>query len=225
MKPPPLTPRQEAQLDALASAIQRAPHNLVSQRERERIGTAHIPECLGVGGALDLAAGSRWVDVGTGGGLPGLVLAIAWPETHWCLVDSTRKKVAAVEGFVAQLGLENVEVRLGRAEQLARDPALRGAFDGAIARALGAFVVAAELCRGFVRAGGSVALVRGPRAAAELEASERTLPELGLEDPQISEVRTAPRPAWIVMLRAAGSPPGRIPRREGVPRSRPLGRS
>lgn len=209
---------------ALASLIAGSPHNLMSRRERETVLEVHIPECRGVASALGPAAGSRWVDLGTGGGLPGLVLAIERPDVEWTLVDSTTKKVEAVGGFAQALGLDNVVVIAGRAEQLARSATHRGTYDGVVSRALARLAVAAELSRGFVCDEGTVAFVKGPRWEDELAAAAEALPLLHLRDVHTHGIPGAVRPTVVVTMRADGPPPAPYPRRDGIPAAHPLGR-
>jgi 16S rRNA (guanine527-N7)-methyltransferase len=212
-----------ARLAKLARLISTSPHNLVSRRDRASVGTAHVPEALGVGALLDPGEGQRWLDLGTGGGLPGLVLAIAYPATHFVLVDSTRKKIEAVREFAAGLGLDNVVAIAERAEVLAHDPAHRGSYDGVVARAVAPLPILAELARGFVAPGGVLGAVKGPDWEAELARAERSLAVLGWRDAVASHVASATRPTWLVRMRAEGAPPRGYPRRTGVPRQDPIG--
>ncbi len=99
----------------MADLLARSPLNLVSVRDRARLRELHLTEALAVGRALQPGVGETWLDLGTGGGLPGLVLAIAYPATHWVLIDATTKKVAAVAEIASRLGLPNVTTRSGRA--------------------------------------------------------------------------------------------------------------
>lgn len=209
--------------DRLADLIASAPHNLVSRRERATVRDVHVPECLAVGQLLDPAPGDRWMDLGTGGGLPGLVLAVAWPEVEWTLIDATAKKVELVRGFARTLGLHNVRALAGRAEVLARREALRGCYDGVVSRALARLVVAAELSRGFVRPGATVAAVKGPRWREELDQARPVLADLRLRYVSTTPLPTAARATCLVTMRADGPPPAAFPRRDGVPRSQPLG--
>lgn len=184
-----------------------------------------MEEAVALAAALPLRDPVRWIDVGTGGGLPGLPLAIVAPATHWTLVESVRKKADAVRQVAADLGLENVTVVAERAETLARDREHRETYDGAISRALARLDVAAELSRGFVRSGGLVAAVKGPAWSEERPALEAVADRLGLTAIHGAEVPHTPRPTWLVTMRATGSAPERYPRRDGVPRAKPLGDS
>ncbi|HUH07246.1 MAG TPA: 16S rRNA (guanine(527)-N(7))-methyltransferase RsmG [Egibacteraceae bacterium] len=211
-------------LEHLAQLIATSPHNLVSRGERARVGTMHIPESLAVAKLLPVKEGSRWVDLGTGGGLPGLVLAVAHPSVEWTLIDATQKKVAEVARFAEELELSNVHPIAGRAEALGHDPAYRGRFDGVVSRAVAPLPVVAELSRGFVHSGGVVAVVKGPRALEEMQRSSKVLADpLRLTDLHSRVVPGTARATHLVMMRARGSVPTGYPRRDGVPRTHPLG--
>ncbi|MDR1437902.1 MAG: 16S rRNA (guanine(527)-N(7))-methyltransferase RsmG [Puniceicoccales bacterium] len=92
--------------------------NLISRRQEDKIFSHHILPSLAVGVQLPFPAGGNALDVGTGGGLPGIPLAIAFPECHFTLLDSIGKKIRAVDEFVADLGLGNVDTHWGRVEGL-----------------------------------------------------------------------------------------------------------
>ena len=92
--------------------------NLVSRKETDRIETKHLAHCLAATKFLRLMPKASLLDVGTGGGLPGIPLAICYPKASFTLIDSIAKKVAAVEDMVTRLGLQNVKVIRGRAEEL-----------------------------------------------------------------------------------------------------------
>jgi 16S rRNA (guanine527-N7)-methyltransferase len=220
---PVVTDAQDLILARLGQLIASSPHNLVSRRDRGIVAEEHIPEAVAVASLLPLAPGARWLDLGTGGGLPGLVLAILAPEVQWTLLDSTKKKIAAVEDFAAELELRNVRAIAERAEVLARDPGHRGRYHGVIARAVAPLAVLCELSRGFVGPDGLLAAVKGPAHAAELSAAAPALALLRWTDVHTERVTSTARPTWVVRMRAEGVPPARYPRDVGVPRARPLG--
>lgn len=213
----------EAKLERLAKLIAESPHNLVSRGDRRDVLGIHVRECQAYAEVLELERGQRWIDIGTGGGLPGLVLAAVAPDVQWTLVDSVGKKVAAVRGFAEALELRNVTVLQHSAEELAHDRAFRGAFDGAISRAVAALPTLAELLVGFVRDGGWVVGVKGPRWREELDDAREALETLRLGEQRVVPISAAARPTWLVMMRRHGALPGIYPRRAGLPRSHPLG--
>lgn len=219
----PRTARQTAQLDRLAELIAASPHNLVSRGERPAVRQRHVAECAALGPLLPASTGQSWIDVGTGGGLPGLVLAVLQPHIRWTLLDARGKKAAAVRAFAEELTLANVQVVAARAETLAHDPAYREQFDGAVSRALAALPILIELCRGFVPTGRVIAAVKGSRWEEEVSASAHARRVLRVGEVRAVVVPATVRPTWLLTMKASGPTPAAYPRREGRPRSQPLG--
>lgn len=207
-------------LQRLAQLIADSPHNLVSAGERPQVFERHILECVALADAV--VPKGRWMDLGTGGGLPGLVLAIRHPAVAWTLVDATAKKVDAVRAFAAELGLTNVEAVQARAESLAHEPSHRGAFDGVVTRALAALPTLVELCRGFVGPNGRILAVKGPNWRTELDAAAPALAVLRLHVVSTDRLDAPARDSWVVTMRADGAPPTGYPRRDGVPKADPI---
>ena len=92
--------------------------NLVSRKDMDRLETKHLAHCLTITKFLRLMPRARLLDVGTGGGLPGIPMAICYPQAKFTLMDSIAKKTMVVEDIAKRLNLENVEVRRGRVEEL-----------------------------------------------------------------------------------------------------------
>jgi 16S rRNA (guanine527-N7)-methyltransferase len=95
--------------------------NLISRKDIEHLEARHLAPCLAVTNHLRLMKGARVLDVGTGGGFPGLIMAICYPQAQFTLIDSIGKKVAVVRDIAEQLGLRNVEARQARAESIKRE--------------------------------------------------------------------------------------------------------
>jgi 16S rRNA (guanine527-N7)-methyltransferase len=110
-------------------------------------------------------------DVGSGAGLPGLVLAIARPDVNWVLIEPMERRVAWLNEQVADLGLENVEVVRARAEDWKAGPVL----DAVTARAVSALRTLVPLTAPLVRDGGELILLKGASAANEIAAAEKQL--------------------------------------------------
>ena len=106
--------------------------NLVSRKDMDRLETKHLAHCLTITHFLRLMPKAQILDVGTGGGLPGIPLAICYPQARFTLMDSIGKKVMVLEDMVEKLGLQNVEVRRGRVEEMPK----RRSFDFVIGRAV-----------------------------------------------------------------------------------------
>ena len=163
----------------------------------------------------------RVVDVGSGGGLPGLPLKIVRPDLEVVLVEADGDKAAFLVHACAQLGLQGVEVVNRRAEEAARDPRLREAFDLAVARALAPMPVLAELCLPFVRVGGR--LLAQKTEAEDVGTAGRAIGILGGGP---AHVVAAPsnlrRAGTIVVVEKVSPTPDAYPRRAGLPARKPL---
>ena len=132
--------------------------NLTRIVEPDAVARLHLLDTLSALPLIDALAPRRALDLGSGGGVPGIILALARPEMSWTLVDSVRKKADAMRGFAAELGLANVTVVAERAEVLGRDPAHRERYDLVAARACAALPVLVEYGLPLLRDGGSLLL-------------------------------------------------------------------
>ncbi|MGQ0608329.1 MAG: 16S rRNA (guanine(527)-N(7))-methyltransferase RsmG [Chloroflexota bacterium] len=197
--------------------------NLTRIVEPDAVARLHLLDSLSAISLLDEVAASRALDLGSGGGLPGIVLALARPEVSWTLVDSVRKKTEALRGFAGSLGLANVTVIAQRAEILGHDPAHRERYDLVTARACAALPVLAEYALPLVHVGGTVVAWKGVVGDRELLGGRAAAAKLGGE----IEVRATGVPALgdhrFVLVRKMAGTPNHYPRRPGEPSRRPLG--
>ncbi|MBC8188979.1 MAG: 16S rRNA (guanine(527)-N(7))-methyltransferase RsmG [Puniceicoccaceae bacterium] len=95
--------------------------NLISRKDIEHLEARHLSHCLAITNHLKLMQGTRIMDVGTGGGFPGILMAICYPQAHFTLIDSIGKKIAVVKDLAEKLGLKNVEARQCRAEEIKKE--------------------------------------------------------------------------------------------------------
>lgn len=117
-----LTETQLEQFDRLQELYEdwNSKINVISRKDMERFYLHHVLHSLGIVKVMPFEPGSKILDIGTGGGFPGIPLAIMFPETHFHLVDSIGKKITVVKDVVKQLKLTNVEAQQARAEELVR---------------------------------------------------------------------------------------------------------
>jgi 16S rRNA (guanine527-N7)-methyltransferase len=165
----------------------------------------------------------RLIDLGSGGGLHGLVVAAEWPEAVVVLLDSSERRVAFLHRAVSRLGLGGrVTVRQERAEVCGRQEGFRGGFDGVLARSFGRPAVVAECSAPLLRVGGWLVVSEPPAdGAAPGDGAVRwpltPLKELGLEPIELTHQEFD-----YQSLRQLDPCPERFPRRNGVPAKRPL---
>jgi len=157
------------------------------------------------------------VDIGSGGGLPAIPLALKLPELGFSLVEANARKCAFLMHVAAALQMRNIRVLLGRAEELARQPELRESFDRAISRAVAQPPVLLELALPFVRTGGDLIAQVAELDPGSLDGVARLL---GGGPPQL---RRGPgeRDFLLAVDKVAPTPP-EYPRRTGVPNRKPL---
>jgi 16S rRNA (guanine527-N7)-methyltransferase len=168
-----------------------------------------------------LGEADRVVDVGSGGGLPGLPLKIARPALTVTLVEADQAKAAFLVRACAALGLHDVEVLARRAEDVGRDPLYRESFDVAVARALAPMPVLAELCLPLVRVGGR--LLAQKTETEDLDAANRAIDALGgAMNRVVAAPSEARRSGTVVIVDKIRPTPPAYPRRPGVPARRPL---
>lgn len=173
----------------------------------------HIAHALGFAAAFSVPPG-RFVDLGSGGGVPGLVLAELWPDSRAVLLDSMERRTGFLAAAIDALGWgERIEVVRDRAEVYGREH--RSEFDAVVARGFAPPPVTAECAAPLLRVGGLLVVSEPPEEAARWPAE--SVAELGLEG--LGSVQTEAR---YQVLRQITLCPEKYPRRVGVPGKRPL---
>ena len=180
----------------------------------------HLSHALGFADAV-LTCGpppGRFTDLGTGGGVPGLVLAALWPEAQAGLIESSARRCAALRGWIERLGLEDrVEVLEGRADSWARNPSRRESFDLATARSFARPGITAEIAAGLVRVGGLL-VVSEPPSGSDDRWPKDLVGELGFA-PAVAVVAREAHYACLRKTQVAGD---KVPRQAARLRKRPL---
>lgn len=156
---------------------------LIGPQEPPRLWNRHI---LNSAIAAPLfPAGSRVGDVGSGGGLPGIVLAIARPDIEWVLIEPMERRVAWLEEQVADLGLENVAIERARAEEAGR---YEGILDAVTARAVSALRTLIPWTAPLARDGGELILLKGQSVDAEIEKAAKVIRKHKLSDVRVEVI-------------------------------------
>lgn len=221
--------------DGYADAIERyvllllranARLNLTRVTDPPEVARLHLLDSVAPAALLDTSGARAAVDLGSGGGLPGIPLAMARPDISWLLVDSVKKKAMVLEEMVTALGLPNVRVTAERAETLGRSPRHRERYDLVAARACAALPVLAELAMPLLAIDGLLVAWKGPLTELHEEVRRGRI-ALGLLGGELDAIRPAGAEALgdhtIVIASKRRPTPDRYPRRPGEPGRRPLG--
>lgn len=179
----------------------------------------HIFDSLTLLPWIGATAAKRVIDLGSGGGLPGIPLAISMPGVQFVLVEATGKKATFLEQAVAELGLSNVRIINDRAETLGQDQDThRRRYDVVTARAVGRLTVLVELAVPLLRVGGHLLAIKGSSATGEIKQAKRAMHLLHCH---LSNTVKTPTGTVVVIEKLRESPKV-YPRRPGEPKRSPL---
>jgi len=199
--------------------------NLTRVTDPNEVARLHLLDSLAALLIIDMAAPRAVVDLGSGGGLPAIALAIARPQIRWTLVDSVGRKAAALRAFAKALELPNVSVIAERAETLGRDPRHRERYRMVTARACAPLPVLAELALPLLAIGGSLLAWKGPLTEQheEVRLGRAAIGQVGGGGLQILGTGLPPLGGHrFVTVSKERLTPARFPRRPGEPGRRPL---
>ncbi len=221
-----ITPDQEQRLHHLVDIFlaENAKLNLSALRTAEQCWNGNVLDSLPF---LDLPFAKdakRIADIGTGGGFPLLPLAMLLPNTHFIGIDATQKKIDAVRRIADALGLQNMELIAGRAEELGHDRNFRETCDAVLARAVAETNVLLEFTSPFAKPGGHVVLWKSIHSEEEVQQS--LLARAELSSHLITQHRYTLPGDWgerqLLIFEKGGALPKKYPRKTGVPKKQPL---
>ena len=214
------------QKEGLPSKLREYAALLSQANEQARLTGPSDPEVLYDDFILDALHGlpylpdrAAFVDVGTGGGLPGVVWGICRPDTKGLLLDSIGKKIALVQEMVRRLGCDNLSTVNARSEDFARRH--RETFDVATARAVAAAPILAEYLTPLVRVGGRIVAFKGEKVRDELSVPRNAWRQLGLSPPQLEPYEISGKKRYLVVWEKTKACGRKYPRRPGVAEKSP----
>ena len=212
--------KAELMMQYMDLVLERNQHvNLTAITERDAFIEKHYVDSLAAAGTPEFREAETVLDLGTGGGFPGIPLAIAFPEKQFTLLDSLNKRIRIIREFCEELGIENVTAIHGRAEDLGRQTDLRAQFDVCVSRAVADLRVLAEYCLPFVKTGGSFIAYKGADCEEEVGNAEHAIKVLGGE---IQRIEPAGGGHQLVIISKDRETPKAYPRRAGTPGKKPL---
>ena len=194
--------------------------NLTAITDRDEFVNKHFIDSLLCAETPEFTGSSSICDVGTGGGFPGVPLAICYPDKEFVLMDSLDKRVRIVRQLCEELGIANVTVIHGRAEELGRNKEYRDCFDLCVSRAVANMRVLAEYCLPFVKPGGAFIAYKGADCESEIDDARRAVRLLGGEPPQIRPLSELGHS--LVVVKKKEPTPAAYPRKAGTPAKKPL---
>ncbi len=216
-------PAAEPALDELLRLLSE-PRAPISRSTVAQARDVHIADSLSGLELEPIRMARRIADLGSGAGLPGLVLAAALPEARVDLIESLERKCAFLRDAIQRLGLANAAVVCERSEDWASAGG-REAYDAVTARAVGSLATLAELASPLLREGGFLVAWKGARSAEEESEAASAADPLAMEPFEIRSVQPYPgsRDRHIHLLRKNGPTPNGLPRRPGMAAKRPFG--
>jgi 16S rRNA (guanine527-N7)-methyltransferase len=222
--PAALDPAARAALEKVLEllAVERA--SVSSVTEPGRAWRVHVEDSLSGLVVDDLKGAERIVDIGSGAGFPGLVLAAALPQARVDLVESVGRKCEFIRRAAAAAGIGNAEAVGARSEELAAG-AGREAYEAATARAVGRLSTLAELASPLLREGGVLVAWKGRRDPEEEAELGRAAPALAMRPEAVLAVGpfAGSRHRHLHVMRKVGPTPAALPRRPGMAKKRPPG--
>lgn len=198
--------------------------NLTAITNPDEFMQKHYVDSLLCSDAEELLRAGTVLDVGTGGGFPGIPLAIFFPEKKFVLLDSLQKRLKIVRQMADDIGLKNIEVVHGRAEDLARMPKYRERFDLCVSRAVANLSTLSELCLPFVKIGGTFISYKGPNCNEEVSDALNAIQALGGRLDHVD----MPRPEFyltdhtMIYIKKERKTPATYPRKAGTPGKEPI---
>jgi len=198
--------------------------NLTAIKEDEEIVKKHFIDSIKVFKFQELNSAKDIIDIGTGGGFPGIPMKIIKPEINIVLLDSLNKRIKFLNEVISQLGLEKIKAIHGRAEDFAREVLYREKFDVAVSRAVANLTVLSELCIPYVKVGGYFVAMKGPAVEEEIKLSKNAIRMLGgqIEHIEKVEIEDSDFNHNLVIIKKIAHTHKLYPRKAGMVTKNPL---
>lgn len=196
--------------------------NLTSITEFDEVVQKHFLDSVVLGAYMNLEKEMSLIDVGTGAGFPGIPLKILFHDLKITLADSLKKRLNFLQEVVSDLGLDNIEIVHGRAEDLAKKSQYREQFDLCVSRAVANLSSLSEYCLPFVKVGGVFVSYKSGHIEAEIENAQRAIQLLGGELEREEKFQLSNYNRSLLFIKKMHPTEKKYPRKAGTPTKLPL---
>ena len=198
--------------------------NLTSITEKDEFIKLHFIDSIMSVPTEEFQKAKKIIDVGTGGGFPGIPLALAAPDKEFVLMDSLNKRIKIINQLCEEIGITNVTAVHARAEELAKNKAHRQKYDLCVSRAVANLSTLSEYCLPFIKQGGWFLSYKGPDTDKELADAKKAIKILGgqIDREELASLESSGLEHKIIFIKKVKDTPAKYPRKAGTPSKDPL---
>ena len=215
--------KEDQLLQYMELVLERNQHvNLTAITDRDEFIRKHYIDSLAAAVLPEFQAAETVIDLGTGGGFPGVPLAIVFPEKQFTLVDSLNKRIRIIQEFCETIGIQNVKAIHGRAEDLGQQEDLRESFEACVSRAVADMRVLAEYCLPFVKVGGFFVSYKSGDVVEECNNAKKAIRILGGDLADVCALELYEQRRTLLTISKVVPTPKKYPRQPGKPAKTPI---
>ena len=198
--------------------------NLTSITDKDEFIKLHFIDSIMSVPTEEFQKAKKIIDVGTGGGFPGIPLALAAPDKEFVLMDSLNKRIKIINQLCEEIGITNVTAVHARAEELAKNKAHRQKYDLCVSRAVANLSTLSEYCLPFIKQGGWFLSYKGPDTDKELADAKKAIKILGgqIDREELASLESSGLEHKIIFIKKVKDTPAKYPRKAGTPSKDPL---
>ena len=196
--------------------------NLTAITEFNQVLIKHFSDSIAIAAFFDMKNFGSLIDVGTGGGFPGIPLKIMFPHLKVTLLDSLNKRIVFLDDVISALSLQNVKTLHGRAEDYGRDSEYREKYDICVSRAVANLSTLTEICAPFVRVGGLFVSYKAEKAEEEIDSAKKAIKLLGCKYERCENIKLEDNNRNFVVIGKKERTAKTFPRKAGTPGKKPL---
>lgn len=198
--------------------------NLTSITDKDEFIKLHFIDSIMSVPTEEFQNAKKIIDVGTGGGFPGIPLALAAPDKEFVLMDSLNKRIKIINQLCEDIGITNVTAVHARAEELAKNKAHRQKYDLCVSRAVANLSTLSEYCLPFIKQGGWFLSYKGPDTDKELTDAKKAIKILGgqIDREELASLESSGLEHKIIFIKKVKDTPAKYPRKAGTPSKDPL---